>query len=174
MNRKRLKAYLLAGKKANTVSTYLGANILARFCPNFVYHFKVTNGCPTDEARLGAQGFLHNFEHLPLLSWQAQQHDRLDVDLHDLTHPIFQSLQSRDERSLAIRKTNTHRASYSPCEVLPLPSMDNLPPMTPQCDVPRPQPFAGLQPPSEIKWFIPSPSMMLSRPLTMSVAPPAA
>jgi hypothetical protein len=49
-------AYLLAGEQAITASSYLGANILARFCPNFVYHFKVTNGWPTDEARSGTQG----------------------------------------------------------------------------------------------------------------------
>jgi hypothetical protein len=175
-DRKHLQAYLLAGAQAITTSTYLGANIPARFCPNFAYHFKVANGWPTDEARTkkGIQSFLHDFEHLPLLSWQAQQHARLDVDLHDLTHPIILPLQTRDERSSAKHKTNTPRASYPSREVPVIDIPDTRPPATPKQDATRPPPFKGLQPPSEIKRFVPSPQMTLSRPLTMSVAPPAA
>jgi hypothetical protein len=176
-DRKHLQAYLLAGAQAITASTYLGAQIPARFCPNFAYHFKVTNGWPTDAARAeDTQGFLHDFEHSPLISWQAMQHARLDVNLHDLIHPIVEPLQTREERSSAKHKTGTPRVSYPNPDVPVIPIIDiaTKPPVTPQQAVPRQPPFKGLQPMSEIKRFVPSPQMTLSRPLTMSVAPPAA
>jgi hypothetical protein len=41
MNHNYLKGYLAIRKLAITTTTYLGAAIPGRFCPNFTYHFKV-------------------------------------------------------------------------------------------------------------------------------------
>jgi hypothetical protein len=68
MDCKYLHTYLQLGATAITASTYLGTIIPVRFCPNYVHHFKVTNGWPMDAAHSGPQSFLHDFEHLPLLS----------------------------------------------------------------------------------------------------------
>jgi hypothetical protein len=48
MDRKYLLKYLQFGITAITPTTYLGAAIPSRFCPNYAFHFKVTNGWPTD------------------------------------------------------------------------------------------------------------------------------
>jgi hypothetical protein len=73
MNRNYLKSYLAIGEAAVTSSTYLGAAIPGRFCPNFAYHFKI-DGWPTDSPEATTPGFLTEFEHLSLISWQAKQH----------------------------------------------------------------------------------------------------
>jgi hypothetical protein len=174
MDRKYLQSYLQPAEPALTASTYLGAQIPARFCPNFVYHFKVANGWPTDAGRPGNERFLHDFEHLPLLSWQAQQHDRLDVDLHDLTHPALQPLQTRDERSSATHKDQTPRASYVPKDIPKLLSSAKGPLDTPRRAAMLPPLFTGLAPPVETTRYTPSPQVTLPRPLTISAAPLAA
>ena len=69
------------GEAALTPATYLGAAVPGRFCLNFAYHFKL-NSWPTDSAESTTAGFLSKLEHLPLISWQARQHDRIPLNLH--------------------------------------------------------------------------------------------
>jgi hypothetical protein len=89
MDRKFLLSYFQLCAQAIDPTTYFGARLPARFCPNYVYHFKIANGWPTDATRATTQGFLHEFEHLPLILWQAQLYDRINVDLNDQTTAVL-------------------------------------------------------------------------------------
>jgi hypothetical protein len=106
-NRSFLNQYLLIGDTVQKQDTYLGANIPSRFCPNFAHHFKVTNGWPTDTA---SKTFLKEFLHLPLISYQARQHDPVEVDLHQpgLTLDVF---QTREAKMSAKHKSRTPKVT---------------------------------------------------------------
>jgi hypothetical protein len=107
LNRNYLKNYLQIGEAAITTVTYLGAAIPGRFCPNFAYHFKI-DGWPTDSTDSTNQGFLSAFEHLPLISWHAQQHDRIPINLHQVASmTALLPLQTREQLSSAKHKANT-------------------------------------------------------------------
>ena len=106
---------------------YLGSANPGRFCPNFVYQFKI-DGWPTNPTDPTTQGFLLAFEHLPIISWQAQQHDHIPVNLHQvasMTAPL--PLQTREQLSSAKHKANTPT-----CTLLPPPPLTGPPAPTPQ------------------------------------------
>ncbi len=122
LNRNYLKNYLQIGEAAITTVTYLGADIPGRFCPNFPYHFKI-DGWPTDSTDSNTQGFLSAFEHMPLISWQAQQHDRIPINLHQVASmTALLPLQTREQLSSAKHKANTPAYTMLPKETLPGPS----------------------------------------------------
>jgi hypothetical protein len=120
MDRKYLTTYLSLGVLAIVAATYLGAAIPSRFCPNYVYHFPVANGWPTDDPSQStanpatAQGFLHEFEHLPLISWKAQQHARIELDLYQPVRSDLLPLQTRDQRSSATHRSKTPTSTAVP------------------------------------------------------------
>jgi hypothetical protein len=115
MNCQYLNTYLLIGDAVTKQDTYLGANIPGRFCPNFAYHFKVTNGWPTDTP---TSVFLKEFLHLPLISYQARQYDPVEVDLHQpqLQMDIFKTWEEK--------RSENHKAMTPRTTTIP-------PPMTP-------------------------------------------
>jgi hypothetical protein len=155
MNRNSLKSYLSTGEPAVTTTTYLGAAIPGRFCPNFAYHFKV-DGWPTDSADTTNTGFLSEFERLPMISWQAKQHDRIPINLHQVTSTTLLPLQTRYQLASAKHKARTPaytfraRAAQPTREIIVVPDTPSLPPR-PQTTPPRPVMPPGFQP------FSPSP-----------------
>jgi hypothetical protein len=112
MDRNYLKSYLSIGESAITTTTYLGAAIPGRFCPNFAYHFKI-DGWPTDSAESVTTGFLSEFERLPMISWQAKQHDRIPINLHQLDSTVLLPLQTREQLSSAKHKAKTPSYTYT-------------------------------------------------------------
>jgi hypothetical protein len=126
MNRNYLKSYLAIGEAAITPATYLGATIPGRFCPNFAYHFKI-DGWPTDSTDAATSGFLSEFEHLPLISWQAQQHDRISVNLHQPASTSLIPLQTREALSSAQHKARTPAYSAVPSLSERVPIVPTLP-----------------------------------------------
>jgi hypothetical protein len=76
------------------MTTYLGAAIPGSFCPNFAYHVKI-DGWPTDSADTTNTGFLSKFEWLPMILWQVKQHDRVPINLHQVTLTALLPLQTR-------------------------------------------------------------------------------
>jgi hypothetical protein len=171
MDRTYLHHYLQLGTTAITSATYLGAAIPARFCPNFAFHFQVSNGWPTDSSSATTQGFLHEFEHDPLISWQAQQHDRISVDLHEEDPSVIPPLQTKDQRSSADHRAKTPRSTRVPTHpMVPRPSSTlhdvELSPLRP------PRPSRGPHLPTPIHRFIPSPPSTMQKPLAMSGPPP--
>ena len=105
VNRRYLNIYLQIGDGVNKCHTYLGADIPGWFCPNFAYHFKVTNGWPTDTA---TSIFLKEFLHPPLILSQAHQHDPVEVDLHQ-PHLAMDVFKTREERMSASHKEKNPR-----------------------------------------------------------------
>jgi hypothetical protein len=95
LNCKHLLHYLSIGEPAITHTTYLGAAIPGRFCPNFAYYFQV-DGWPTDLLAPNTHGFLHEFEKLSMISLQAQQHDHILVNLHDPHSAASLPLQTKE------------------------------------------------------------------------------
>jgi hypothetical protein len=122
VNRRYMNIYLKIGDSIDKRNTYLGADIPGRFCPNFAHHFKVTNGWPTDTV---AGSFLREFLHPPLISHQANQHDPVEVDLHQphLTMDVF---KTREERMSASHQAKTPRTS----SMRPYPSPSSRTPQT--------------------------------------------
>ena len=119
LNRNYLSSYLSMGEAALTPATYLGAAVPGRFCPNFAYHFKL-NSWPTDSAETTNAGFLSEFEHLPLISWQARQHDRIPINLHQAASTALLPLQTREQNSSAKHKDSTPAHSTPPPRPPPL------------------------------------------------------
>jgi hypothetical protein len=158
INRKVLKSYLSIRESAVTTTTYLSAAIPGRFCPNFAYHFKI-DGWPTDSADTTNTGFLSEFERLPMISWQAKQHHRISINLHQVTSATLLPLQTREQLSSAKHKartpayTFTSRAAPPTREIIVVPDAPSLPPCpqtTPQRPVMPPgfQPFSPSPPPA--------------------------
>jgi hypothetical protein len=154
-NRQHLNAYLLIGEKACLAETYLGATIPGRFCPNFAHHFKVTNGWPTDTAK---SKFLREFQHLPLISHQAQQYDPMEVDLHQ-PHLELLPFKTREERMSEDHRNKTPRFT----EVVPAtPTRTKAvekPPSTALVVPQVAQPF-HLEIPDTVRKFSPSPTQL--------------
>jgi hypothetical protein len=151
MNRNYLKSYLSIGESAITTTNYLGASIPGRFCPNFAYHFKI-DGWPTDSTETATTGFLSEFEHLPLISWQAQQHDRIPINLHQLASTVLLLLQTREQLSSAKHKAKTPAYTFTARaatnmmrEIIAIPDAPLLPPH-PQTTPQRPAIPSGFQP----------------------------
>jgi hypothetical protein len=115
VNRQYLNTYLQIGDKVPKSMTYLGAEIPARFCPNFAYHFKVTNGWPTDTV---ANIFLKEFLHPPLISHQAIQYDPVEIDLHQ-PHLMMDVFKTREEKRSASHKAMTPRTSVAKQAAVP-------------------------------------------------------
>ncbi len=109
INRGHLETYLSIGESAITANTYLGVAIPGRFCPNYAYHFKVVNGWPTDTP---TKKILGEFQHLPIVSYQAQQYAPVDVDLYQKNVRVPQ-LQTREECTSAIHQSRTPKFSYT-------------------------------------------------------------
>jgi hypothetical protein len=148
LNRQHMHTYLSLGETAITADTYLGMAIPGRFCPNYAYHFKVVNGWPTDTKD---KTFLGEFQHLPLVSFQARQYDPVQVDLHqkDKRAP---PLQTREECASATHQSRTPKYSYPTNNTTtdlrtPKPARH---PMTPTASLP-------VEIPSAIKGYDPSP-----------------
>jgi hypothetical protein len=91
---------------AITRTTYLGAAVPGRFCPNFAYHLKL-DSWPTDSTDMTTAGFLSEFDHLPFISWQAQQHDRIPINLHQAASTALLPLHTREQLSSASHKART-------------------------------------------------------------------
>jgi hypothetical protein len=131
MNRNYLRSYLSIGESAITTKTYLGAAIPGRFCPNFAYHFKI-DGWPTDSAETATTGFLSEFERLSMISWQAKQHDRIPINLHQLASTVLLPLQTREQLSSAKHKaktpsyTFTARAASTVREIVEIPDAPSV------------------------------------------------
>ena len=115
VNRQYLNTYLQIGDKVPKSMTYLGAEIPARFCPNFAYHFKVVNGWPTDTV---TNTFLKEFLHPPLISHQAIQYDPVDIDLHQ-PELLMEVFKTREEKRSASHKGRTPRTSVVKQGVVP-------------------------------------------------------
>jgi hypothetical protein len=159
MNRNYLKSYLSIGESAITTTTYLGASIPGRFCPNSAYHFKI-DGWPTDSTETATTGFLSEFERPPLILWQAQQHDRIPINLRQLASTVLLPLQTREQLSSAKHKAKTpaytftaRAATNTMREIIEIPDAPSLPPhpqTTPQCPAMPPgfQPFSPSPPPT--------------------------
>jgi hypothetical protein len=113
LNRNYLTSYLAMGSTAVTAGTYLGAAFPGRFCPNYAYHFKM-NGWPTDSATSTAPGYLLQFERLSLISWHAQQHTRIAVNLHDSQSDDLLPLQTTEQKSSTAHKDRTPSNSRVP------------------------------------------------------------
>jgi hypothetical protein len=127
MNRKFLNSYLLIGESAITPTTYFGAAIPGRFCPDYAYHFQI-DGWPTDPANATTPGFLAAFEHLPLVLWQAKQHGRIKINLHQPVDPALPPLQTREEHSSATHRAQTPAYSVvppAPATALPQPPLQH-------------------------------------------------
>ena len=163
LNREYLNIYLKIGESVITEMTYLGAKIPGRFCPNFAHHFKVTNGWPTDTA---TTKFLREFHHRPLLSYQALQHDPMEVDLNQ-PQLALGALRTREELM-----SENHRSKT--------PKFSEVPPKTPTrkevIDMTGRKPTKtgnyGLKIPSpSIKPFTPD-QMAIRKPTPMESAPP--
>jgi hypothetical protein len=97
------------GETAITADTYLGMAIPGRLCPNYAHHFTVANGWPTDTT---GKKFLAEFQHLPMISFQAQQYDTVEIDLYQ-TEVSVPPLATREEQTSARHKSNTPRYSYA-------------------------------------------------------------
>jgi hypothetical protein len=82
--------------------------ILGRLCPNYDYHFKVANGCPTDTKD---KHYVAEFQHLPLISYHARQYDPVEIDLYQ-TDESVPPLTTRGEQTSARHKSSTTRCSY--------------------------------------------------------------
>jgi hypothetical protein len=83
LNCNYLSSFLALVSTTITPYTYLGAALPGRFCPNYANHFQV-DGWPTDNPMpMAAEGLLRQFEYLPLVLWQAQQHTRVSVNFHE-------------------------------------------------------------------------------------------
>ena len=108
INRTHLQTFLTMGTPAITADTYLGMNIPGRFCPNYAHHFAVVYGWPTDSP---GNKFLGEFQHLPLISYQARQYDPVDLDLYQSTVTV-PPLTTRQERTSAAHKVRTPKFSY--------------------------------------------------------------
>jgi hypothetical protein len=149
VNRQYLNTYLQIGDKVPKGMTYLGAEIPARFCPNFAYHFKVTNGWPTDTV---TNTFLKEFLHPPLISHQAKQYDPVEIDLHqpELMMEVF---KTREEKRSASHKARTPRTSVvKPVAAQPAtPTLDKRPTTREKGERRTP-----LSIPSAVKQFSPS------------------
>jgi hypothetical protein len=150
MNHNYLKSYLSMGESAITTTTYLGASIPGRFCPNFAFHFKI-DGWPTDSTDTATTAFLSEFERLPLISWQAQQHARIPINLHQLASTVLLPLQTREQLSSAKHKAKTpvftftaRAATNTMREIIEIPDAPSLPPH-PQTTPQRPAMPSGLQ-----------------------------
>jgi hypothetical protein len=152
MNRTHLKKYLALGESAITADTYLGVAIPGRFCPNYAYHFKVVNGWPTDTQD---KSFLGEFQHLPMISYQAQQYDPVDVDVHQPEIRV-PPLKTREECTSAIHESRTPKFSYPKKSPL-----DMLIPETPngrnKLQTARTKPSTPISIPSTTKTYNPSP-----------------
>ena len=118
LNRKYLATFLDQGTTAITTSTYLGASIPGRFCPNYAYHFQV-HGWPTDLAASTTEGFLHQFERLSFISWHAQQHTRIAVNLHDAQSTVLLPLQTSEQQSSTAHKARTPKVSRATKDGVP-------------------------------------------------------
>ena len=110
VNRRYMNIYLQIGDRVQKSNTYLGADIPGRFCPNFAHHFKVTNGWLADTT---TSSFLREFLHPPLISYQANQHDPVEVDLHQ-PHLQMDVFKTREERMSASHQAKTPRMSAVP------------------------------------------------------------
>jgi hypothetical protein len=108
INREHLNTFLKLGAPAITADTYLGAKIPGRFCPNYAYHFTVVNGWPTDTED---KNFLGEFQHEPIISFQAKQYDPVAIDLHQPNIPV-PYITTREERTSAAHKGKTPKYSY--------------------------------------------------------------
>jgi hypothetical protein len=169
MNRKYLTTYLAIGEVAITSTTYLGASIPGRFCPNFAHHFKV-DGWPTDPSDPLTRGFLSEFENLHLVSWNGRQHDRISINLHQEASTMdIAPIQTREQLSSAQHKARTPAyTNISPREI----PIQQLPPALPPAVITQ-VPVAPIQHstpqrpsiPSGFQSFSPSPP-----PTTRSVA----
>jgi hypothetical protein len=148
VNRKHLVTYLDIGDTVVKTGTYLGVDYPGRFCPNFAYHLKVTNGWPTDT---GPTKFLQEFLHLPLLSYQAQQYDPVEADLHQPTLVISIS-QTREERMSELHKSRTPKTSV-PRKMTPVKTSARYS-ATSVSGTPNAK-SSGLLIPSEVKKFSP-------------------
>jgi hypothetical protein len=152
INRNHLNTYLSFGESAITADTYLGVPIPGRFCPNYAYHFQVVNGWPTDTQE---RRFLGEFEHLPLVSYQAQQYARIEVDLHQPTTRV-PPLRTREECTSAAHQSRTPRFSYPKKS----PLLNTVIPTTPTGKGhPPPSPLKGtpISIPSTVQPYNPSP-----------------
>jgi hypothetical protein len=175
MNRNYLTSYLAIGEAAITPTTYLGATIPGRFCPNFAYHFRI-DGWPTDSANSATAGFLAIFEHMPMISWQAQQHDRITVNLHQLAASSLLPIQTREQLSSAQHKARTpaYSAVPTPLGMVPKPPVPATLPTLPTRGLPGSVPATPQRPnmPAKYKDYTPSPHHSTTLSVASVVLPP--
>jgi hypothetical protein len=160
LHREKLNTYLSLGESAITVDTYLGMTIPGRFCPNYAYHFKVVNGWPTDTA---TKSFLGEFQHLPLISHQAQQYDPVDVDLYQKETRV-PPLKTREECASAVHQSRTPRFSY-PKKTIVGDTQTPTSPVRPGRTTASTLKATPVQIPSATKHYDPSPIGMMSLPV---------
>jgi hypothetical protein len=101
--------YLQRGTAGITATTYLGAAIPGRFCPNFGFHFKPHNNkWPTDS---------HPTEHFSaeiLVSLDARDYEAVTIEVHGDRWAPIPSLLTRDQLSTQRHRNNTPRQSRAP------------------------------------------------------------
>jgi hypothetical protein len=100
-----LKTFLSRGETAITASSYFGAAIPGRFCPNFAYHFTVVARWPT---RIDP---LADLAKLSMVSERAQEYEPMVIDLHIPTHPPL-TLITKDRQLSENHRRSTPRFSY--------------------------------------------------------------
>jgi hypothetical protein len=146
LNRTFLASYLALGEPAITATTYLGASIPGRFCPNFAFHFHV-DGWPTDQSDGTTQGYLTEFEHLPFVSGRAKQHNRILVNLHEPPTSALLPLQTKEQHSSTASQLRTPRTSKVPPKPLSIHSTPSkLPPVPTHVGTPKGPPPSPLYP----------------------------
>ena len=153
INRTHLQTFLTIGTPAIMADTYLGMEIPGRFCPNYAHYFTVVNGWPTDST---GHKFLGEFQHLPMISYQARQYDPVDLDLYQPTMTV-PPLTTREDRTSAAHKVQTPKFSYPQGTITPtIPTDTNK--MTPTGGQRKTPHSPAITIPSSVKPLTPSPA----------------
>jgi hypothetical protein len=99
-----LAEYLTRSETAITSSSYHGAPIPGRWCPNFAYRFKVASDWPTRPSPLA------ELAKLDLVSERGQDYDPLTIDLYIPVHPPT-ALVTRDKKTTDVHRQRTPKYS---------------------------------------------------------------
>jgi hypothetical protein len=159
-----LQVYLLRGATAITESSYHGAPIPGRWCPNFAYHFKVASNWPTKPSPLA------ELAKSSIVSARGRDYDPLVIDLYIPTHPPL-TLVTRDKLSTDAHRQSTPRYSQAPqpprlpAPVLqPPPHPPQPPPGTNPYLQPPFNPFGGAPAPPRAPPILPTPAQLYTPP----------
>jgi hypothetical protein len=107
-----LEQYLARRETAITSSSYLGASIQGRWCPNFAYHFKVASNWPTCRSLIEELAKPHR------LSRRGQDYNSLTINLYIPVHCPF-ALVTQDKKTSDAHHQPTPKYSY-PCILEPI------------------------------------------------------